>query len=268
MDAQLPDAFFDCVDELLPPQPKPGQRGGRPRIDNRAVLRVIWFVLTVGCRWKDVPRELGCSGETARSRLQAWQEQGLWPALHQRLLDELNRRHLLQNDVVIVDSAQVRAFGGGDRTGPSPTNRRKPGMKLTLLVDRQGTPLTMQAAAANTSDHRQILSSVIAFPIIRGRRGRPRTRPQLLLADAGYDCAATRLILHQLNVTPLIRRRGCAHGSGLGRIRWVVERTFSWLFGLRRLRTRYDRHPTILDAWIHLAQAVICFQILTRHTTQ
>lgn len=267
MDARLPNAFFDCVTDLLPTQPKPGPQGGRPRIDNLTVVRVIWFVLTVGCRWKDVPRELGCSGETARSRLKDWQQAGIWKALHQRLLSELNRRGLLETDVGVIDSAQVRAFGGGDRTGLSPTNRRKKGSKYTLLVDRQGTPLTMQIAAANMSDHRQLLSTVAAFPIIRGRRGRPRVKPLILLADAGYDSEPTRQVLRLLNVTPLIRRRRSEHGSGLGTVRWVVERTFSWLFGLRRMRLRYDRHPAIIDARGHLSLATICFQILSRHNS-
>jgi len=34
------------------------------------VLKVIWFVLVTDCRWKEVPHEMGCCGETARTRLQ------------------------------------------------------------------------------------------------------------------------------------------------------------------------------------------------------
>ena len=69
MDARLPDAFLEYVVQLLPPQVSPGSQGGRPPIKHVVALRVIWFVLTVGCRWRDVPKELGCSGETARTRL-------------------------------------------------------------------------------------------------------------------------------------------------------------------------------------------------------
>lgn len=264
MDARLPNEFFDCVVDLLPEQPKPGSQGGRRRIDNHTVLRVIWFMLTVGCRWKDVPRELGCSGETARLRLKQWQEAGVWQRVHRRFLEKLNHCGRLNTQVTIVDSAQVRAFGGGDRTGPSPVNRRKKGSKYTLLVDQNGTPLVMQTVAANMSDHRQILPTIADFPQIAGRPGRPRCRPVYLLADAGYDSESTRTVLKLLNITPLIRRKKSTHGSSLGQIRWVVERTFSWLFGLRRLRIRYDRHPTIVDAWTCLSMSVICHKILMR----
>ena len=77
MDARLPDAFCESVVSLLPTQEPPGRRGGRPAIPHAVVLKVIWFVLTVGCRWKDIPRELGCCGETARQRLKLWQELGV-----------------------------------------------------------------------------------------------------------------------------------------------------------------------------------------------
>ena len=68
MDARLPDAFLKCVVGLLPAQGPPRPQGGRKPIEHAIVLKVIWFVLTVGCRWKDVPPEMGCSGETARTR--------------------------------------------------------------------------------------------------------------------------------------------------------------------------------------------------------
>jgi transposase len=49
--------------------------------------------------------------------------------------------------------------------------------------------------------------------------------------------------------------RNTNHGSGLGRWRWVVERTFAWLNQFRRLRLRYEkraRHaPGISDSRVH-----------------
>jgi transposase len=267
MDAQLPGEIYEYVRDLLPPQAPRRPQGGRRAIDSVVVLRVIWFVLTVGCRWKDVPVEFNCSGETARTRLREWERAGVWQRLHRRLLRELNRRGLLETETAVVDSAQVRAFGGGDRSGPSPTDRRKKGTKYTLLVDGNGTPLAMQSAPANMSDHRQLLSTVAKFPQITGRRGRPRSMPTAVFADAGYDSDSARAILSLLNVTPLIRRKKTPHGSRLGQVRWVVERSFSWLFGLRRMRIRYDRTATIINAWMNLSLAAVCFQVLTRSIT-
>ena len=69
-----------------------------------------------------------------------------------------------------------------------------------------------------------------------------------------------------LGVEPRIAKRGIPHGSGLGKVRWVVERTVSWLKGLRRMRVRYDRLGVIRDAWTTLAASVICFRILVNDT--
>ena len=63
-------------------------------------------------------------------------------------------------------------------------------------------------------------------------------------------------------IEPHIAKRRTPHGSGLGKVRWVVERTISWVKGLRRLRVRYDRLGVIMDAWTTLAASVICFRIL------
>jgi transposase len=59
-----------------------------------------------------------------------------------------------------------------------------------------------------------------------------------------------------------ITRRGQEHGSGLGRWRWVVERSFAWLHNYRRLRLRWERNPNIHTALLTLAYAAICWRFL------
>lgn len=261
-DACMPEEFYESACPMLPAEKGIGLRGGRPRTPHRTVLKVIWFVLVTGCRWKDVPQEMGCCGETARTRLQAWERAGIWSQLHHLFLTLLHQQRQLHLETAIIDSTQVRAFGGGDATGPSPVDRRKKGTKFTLLVDRDGVPLVIHAAPANLSDHREILPTVMDFPVVGGKPGRPRELPQELYADAGYDSEATRSLLRWLGIQPHIRYCKEEHGSHLGRIRWVVERTISWIKGLRRMRVRYDRSNTTIDAWTSLAAAVVCLNIL------
>ena len=220
------------------------------------MLKVIWFVLVTGCRWKDVPQEMGCCGETARTRLQAWERAGIWDQLHQLLLTMLRHENELHLETAIIDSTQVRAFGGGDATGPSPVDRRKKGTKFTLLVDRDGVPLVIRAVAGQSQ--RSLGDSADGRVVSRrGRASRDvRARiPTKLYADAGYDCEATRSMLRWLGIEPHIRHRNGEHGSHLGRVRWVVERTISWIKGLRRMRVRYDRSATSIDAWTSIAAA-------------
>ena len=259
--SQMPEEFFEEVKPLLPDEPVASPLGGRPRVSHYVVLRVIWHVLTTGVRWEDVPLEMGCSGRTAHRRLRDWQSLGIWEQLHTQMLELLRRMHLLEHDLVVIDSFTVRSFGAGEGTGPSPVDRRKPGTKYTLMVDRNGVPLEMHSAPANASDQKQIIPIVLDFPHVGGARGRPKERPDEAYADRGYDSDSTRIILSWLGVEAKIAKRRTPHGSGLGKVRWVVERTISWVKGLRRLRYRYDRLGIIRDAWANLALAVICFNI-------
>jgi transposase len=265
----MPDEFFELVSHHLPPEQPVSSRGGRRRIPHRTVLRVLWFVLTTGCRWEDVPPELGCSGRTAQRRLREWEALGVWDHVHADLLRLLRQAGLLDPDVAIVDSVLVRAFGGGAATGPSPVDRRKKGSKHTLLVDRHGVPMAIRTAPANASDHRQILPLLfLDYPRVGGRPGRPQQRPDVVVADRGYDSRGLRAFLAWLGIRPKIAARGQAHGSGLGQVRYVVERTISWLKGLRRMRVRYDRLPDVQEAWNTLAASVICFRLYHDNTTQ
>jgi transposase len=260
--ARMPIAFFELAAHRLPLDQPARPEGGRPPVSHRVVMNVLWFVLVTGCRWEDVPPELGCCGMTAHRCLRLWEEMGVWDRLHADLLRLLRRAGKLDPDLVIVDSVILRAFGGGELTGPSPVDRRKKGTKHTLLVDRHGVPLAIRTAGANASDHRQIIPIVLDYPRVRGKPGRPKEMPDELYADRGYDCEGTRWLLRWLGIEPHVARKQTPHGSGLGKVRWVVERTISWLKGFRRLRVRYDRLAVIQEAWNTLAACVICFRLL------
>jgi transposase len=260
--SHMPDEFYDAIAHHLPPEQPVGPKGGRPRIDHRTALRVIWFVPTAGVRWEDVPEELGCSGRTAHRRLRAWEEAGIWGRLHADLLRLLKEAGELDTDTVIIDGVTVRAFGGGEATGPSPVDRGRPGTKHTVMVNEAGVPLVIHTAGANASDHTQFLPVLLDFPRVGGTPGRPKELPDDAYADRGYDSEPLRTLLRWPGIEPHIAKRGTPHGSGLGEVRWVVERTISWLKGLRRMRVRYDRLGVIMDAWATLAASVICFRIL------
>ena len=77
------------------------------------------------------------------------------------------------------------------------------------------------------------------------------------LVDDGLWELVYRCELWRRGVKPSIARRGTEHGSGLGRWRWVVERTFAWLHNYRRLRIRWEREPVVLMAFLTPASALI-----------
>ena len=99
------------------------------------------------------------------------------------------------------------------------------------------------------------------IPLLQGPRGRPRCRPDSVLGDRAYDAERIRRALRSRQILPRLAMRNTKHGSGLGRLRWVVERTFAWLNQFRRLRVRM-RKPDMHLAFLTLACILICWKFL------
>ena len=257
----VPDELWKHIRPLLPPH-KDRFWGGRPPIDDRIALTGILFVLKTGIPWEDLPQEIGCSGMTCWRRLRDWQRAGVWDRLHELLLAELNHANRIDWSRGAVDSSSVRAVGGGENTGPNPTDRGKPGSKHHVLTDGQGVPLQVATSAANVPDIKQLLPLVVNVPKVRGKRGRPRSQPKRIYGDRAYDDQAARQLLRWLGLEPHLAKRNTGHGSGLGKYRYVVERTISWLHGFRRLRVRYDRRDYIHDGFVKCAACMLCFSLL------
>ncbi len=140
----------------------------------------------------------------------------------------------------------------------------RPGSKHHLVTEAQGIPLALILTGANRNDVTQLLPLIEAIPPIRGKRGRPLSKPVVVQADRGYDHDKYRKPLHAAGIATQIARRGEPHGSGLGKTRWVVERTFAWLHNFRRLRIRFERLAAIHEAFMTIAACIICWRHLQK----
>ena len=107
------DELWAIVKPLIPKH-EPNPKGGRPRLDDRKLLAGILFVLKSGIPWEMLPQEMNSScGMTCWRRLKEWQEAGVWDRLHHELLNQLQKEDLIDWSRATVDSASVRAVGGG-----------------------------------------------------------------------------------------------------------------------------------------------------------
>jgi transposase len=123
--------------------------------------------------------------------------------------------------------------------GANPVDRGKPGSKLQLVCDGGGLPLTAVVTAANVNDTSVFQAVIDDVPPIRTPAGQRRTRPGKLAADKGYDSRANRAYLRRRGIKPRIARREVESSIRLGRHRWKVERSLSWLSCFRRLQVRW-----------------------------
>jgi transposase len=258
------DALWERIEPLLPPpKPRRARFPGRKPLDYRKVLTGIVFVLKTGIDWDDLPAELGWGcGRTCKDTLKAWQRAGVWERLHLILLQELQDADTIDWSRAAVDSIKARALGGGDDTGPNPTDRGKPGTKHHVLTDAQGIPLATTVTGANEADVNQLLPLVDRIPDLAGEAGDKPTTPEEVYADRAYDSEEHREELRARGIEPKIPKRKTAHGSGLGVYRWVVERTQAWLHDFGKLRLRTDPDGPVHKALVALGSALICLRFL------
>jgi len=105
------DELWQIVEPMLPPVEQAAT--GRPRVPDRIAFGVIVFVLFTGTAWKQVPREMGCSGSTAHDRFTGWTKAGVFERLHAELLRRLNAAGRIDWSAGIIDGSHIRALKGG-----------------------------------------------------------------------------------------------------------------------------------------------------------
>ncbi|SCE06432.1 Transposase DDE domain-containing protein [Streptomyces sp. SolWspMP-5a-2] len=143
-------------------------------------------------------------------------------------------------------------------------DRGKYGSKIHLVTERTGLPLSAGISGANLHDSQALIPLVKEIPPIRSRRGPRRRRPAKLHADKGYDYNHLRRWLRGRGIRHRIARKCIESSIRLGRHRWTIERTMSWLAGCRRLHRRYERKAEHFLAFTSIACSLICYRRLTK----
>lgn len=106
-----------------------------------------------------------------------------------------------------------------------------------MLSEAQGLPLAVVVSGANVQDSQAFEPLILGIPAVRSRRGPRRRKPVKVRADKAYYSAEH---LRGRNLIVRIARPGIESGERLGRRRWKIERSISWLFGCRGLAVRYE----------------------------
>jgi transposase len=222
-------------------------------------LAGILFILKTGLPWEDLPFEMNCGcGMTCWRRLRDWQADGTWDKISKVLLDKRHGADQIAWERALIDSRFVRAASGGEKTGPSPGDRSKPGSKHHVITDASGIPLASSVTAANVNDITEMAPLFNEMPAVAGKVGHPKKKPDAMPGDLAYDSEPHRHGWEPMGIEPVLPEKGIDDQSGLGETRWPVERTLAWIHQNRRLRIRDERRPDIHQGLLTLAWIKIC----------
>jgi transposase len=126
------DGLWERIEPLLPKRERRFRYPGRKPLDDRRVLAGILFVLHTGIAWEHLPQELGFGcGMTCWRRLHAWQQVGVWAALHELLLAELNASGSLDWSRAAADTSQIQAKKGARKSVPARSIAAVPAPSIT-----------------------------------------------------------------------------------------------------------------------------------------
>jgi transposase len=244
------------------PQLKASRRGGRPRVEDRRCFEGILWILWTGAQWSELPGRYG-SPSTCWRRLKQWEETGVLLTLWRAFLAQLNDQEKICWDECCADGSFIPAKRGGPRSARPRAGRVQSGWLWSMA---RGPPLGAYLEAASPAEVTLLEKTLDTVAVGRpGKPGRPRKRPERLIADRGYDSNPLRARLAQRGIEPLIPARrnhkNATHQDGRKlrryRRRWIIERTFAWLGAFRRLVVRYERLITTYAGFFHRACALL-----------
>jgi transposase len=263
----LTDKQWAFIQPLLP---LPAHTG-RPRADDQRTIEGILYMLITGCRWQDLPREYGAP-TTVWRRLKRWGEEGVWEHVWRAALAALDRQGKLDWSMAFLDGSFAPAKRGGEQVG---LTKKGKGTKWMVVVDGNGLPLGFHLDSANIAEVKLAEQTLDTISVPRPR-GRPKRRPEKLVADRGYDSSAFRRALRRRGIRMCIppKRRPASWKAKRGRpvvarredyrLRYTVERSFAWFGNCRRLLIRWERQFAVYHSFFAVAAMVLCMRRLSR----
>ena len=247
--SNLTQAQYELLSDLMPEI----KSGGRPReVELWDVLNAIFYVLVEGVRWRALPGDFP-AWQTVYTYFRNWRKDGTWIRMHDKLREwtrHEQERHPSPSEA-IIDSQSVKSAAMVHQSVGFDAGKKIKGRKRFMTVDTLGLILRVFVTAASVPEReggKQVLKQV-------KQMGKGVTRLCTIWTDGGFDGAPFMQWVMDCCywVVQVVLRPEQTKGFVLLKKRWVVERTFGWLMGCRRLVRDYEGLPVTSETFIYLA---------------
>ena len=257
--SDLTEHEWNIVQPLMPKS----KSGGRPtKHSRRGILNAIFYVNRSGCQWSMLPKDFPPKS-TVFDYFSAWRQSGLWEELNRRLRDKVRvaAGRKPSPTAAILDSQSVKGAEQGGKTVGYDAGKKIGGRKRHVLVDTLGMILGLCVTSAAVQDRDGAAALLSNLYLLFGRL-------QIIWADGGY---AGALVAWVKELRPfgklhldIVRRCDDAKGFQLVRKRWIVERTFSWLYKSRRLSRDYEKRTDHSESHIYVCMCRLMLKRLAK----
>ena len=217
--------------------------GRRPRKHHpRRLLNALFYLSKTGCQWRYLPTSFP-PWQTVYYHFRRWAARGLLTRLLHRTRRNIRVRAGREPDpsAAVIDCQSVKTSHVGGPRGLDGW-KRVHGRKRHILVDTLGLLLAVLVHEANVQESQRV-------PQLLDRAQGWVSRLLVVYADEGYAPTPGGLVWRLYGWALTVVRRGGAGFVPLPK-RWVVERTFAWLGGYRRLSKDYERLPCVSEAMV------------------
>jgi putative transposase len=248
--SDLSDAEWDYIKSLVPsPKSGKGKKGRPAKVERRTLLNAMFYITRAGGAWRYLPKEYG-PWETVYGYYRTWNKDWTWKFIHDTLRDYVRKveGRRVAPTAAIIDSQSVKVPDQAGQRGYD-AGKKVSGRKRHLAVDCLGLILGIVITSAAVPD-RVAAKTLITFLLCMFGR------LQTIWADGGY---LGTLVVWVKGLRPfgklkleIVRRSKGRHGFHVLPKRWIVERTFGWLYKSRRLCRDYEVRPDHSESMIRI----------------